>query len=180
MGLKGYRLWVMGQLDSTCRAPPRCRGARAWRARGCGCGWGRGSGRGAAGRGEDCGNDDPFHRRRRRRRGEGCGYGCSYGCGSNYGCGCSYGCGHGPSPRARRGSPSGRGSRLCGGRRPCHRLGRPPATSSEMAISIASRAPAHRRRPFLYPPWHRHPWPCTRPSPRPGRPDGAPQRSDTS
>jgi hypothetical protein len=21
MGLKGYRLWVMGQLDSTCRAP---------------------------------------------------------------------------------------------------------------------------------------------------------------
>jgi hypothetical protein len=21
--LKGYRLWVMGQLDSTCRAPPR-------------------------------------------------------------------------------------------------------------------------------------------------------------
>jgi hypothetical protein len=23
MGLKGYRLWVMGQLDSTCRAPPR-------------------------------------------------------------------------------------------------------------------------------------------------------------
>jgi hypothetical protein len=22
MGLKGYRLWVMGQLDSTCRAPP--------------------------------------------------------------------------------------------------------------------------------------------------------------
>jgi hypothetical protein len=26
MGLKGYRLWVMGQLDSTCRAPPRRRG----------------------------------------------------------------------------------------------------------------------------------------------------------
>jgi hypothetical protein len=26
MGLKGYRLWDMGQLDSTCRAPPRpCR-----------------------------------------------------------------------------------------------------------------------------------------------------------
>jgi hypothetical protein len=25
MGLKGYRLWVMGQLDSTCRAPPRGR-----------------------------------------------------------------------------------------------------------------------------------------------------------
>jgi hypothetical protein len=25
MGLKGYRLWVMGQLDSTCRAPPRRR-----------------------------------------------------------------------------------------------------------------------------------------------------------
>jgi hypothetical protein len=24
MGLKGYRLWVMGQLDSTCRAPTRC------------------------------------------------------------------------------------------------------------------------------------------------------------
>jgi hypothetical protein len=23
MGLKGYRLWVMGQLDSTSRAPPR-------------------------------------------------------------------------------------------------------------------------------------------------------------
>jgi hypothetical protein len=23
MGLKGYRLWGMGQLDSTCRAPPR-------------------------------------------------------------------------------------------------------------------------------------------------------------
>jgi hypothetical protein len=22
MGLKGYRLWVMGQLDSTCTAPP--------------------------------------------------------------------------------------------------------------------------------------------------------------
>jgi hypothetical protein len=22
MGLKGYRLWGMGQLDSTCRAPP--------------------------------------------------------------------------------------------------------------------------------------------------------------
>jgi hypothetical protein len=22
MGLKGYRLWVMGKLDSTCRAPP--------------------------------------------------------------------------------------------------------------------------------------------------------------
>jgi hypothetical protein len=22
MGLKGYRLWDMGQLDSTCRAPP--------------------------------------------------------------------------------------------------------------------------------------------------------------
>jgi hypothetical protein len=26
MGLKGYRLWAMGQLDSTCRAPPRARG----------------------------------------------------------------------------------------------------------------------------------------------------------
>jgi hypothetical protein len=32
MGLEGYRLWVMWQLDSTCRAPPRlttpttCRG----------------------------------------------------------------------------------------------------------------------------------------------------------
>jgi hypothetical protein len=25
MGLKGYRLWSMGQLDSTCRAPPRRR-----------------------------------------------------------------------------------------------------------------------------------------------------------
>jgi hypothetical protein len=23
MGLKGCRLWAMGQLDSTCRAPPR-------------------------------------------------------------------------------------------------------------------------------------------------------------
>jgi hypothetical protein len=23
MGLKGYRLWAMGQLESTCRAPPR-------------------------------------------------------------------------------------------------------------------------------------------------------------
>jgi hypothetical protein len=23
MGLKGYRLWDMGQLHSTCRAPPR-------------------------------------------------------------------------------------------------------------------------------------------------------------
>jgi hypothetical protein len=22
MGLKGYRLWVMGQVDSTCSAPP--------------------------------------------------------------------------------------------------------------------------------------------------------------
>jgi hypothetical protein len=26
MGLKGYRLWVMGQLDSTCRAPPQVQG----------------------------------------------------------------------------------------------------------------------------------------------------------
>jgi hypothetical protein len=25
MGLKGYRLWDMGQLDSTCSAPPRRR-----------------------------------------------------------------------------------------------------------------------------------------------------------
>jgi hypothetical protein len=25
MGLKGYRLWAMCQLDSTCRAPPRQR-----------------------------------------------------------------------------------------------------------------------------------------------------------
>jgi hypothetical protein len=25
MGLKGYRLWVMGQLDSMCRAPTRAR-----------------------------------------------------------------------------------------------------------------------------------------------------------
>jgi hypothetical protein len=24
MGLKGYRLWDMGQLDSTCSAPPMC------------------------------------------------------------------------------------------------------------------------------------------------------------
>jgi hypothetical protein len=23
MGLKGYMLWVMGHLDSTCRAPPQ-------------------------------------------------------------------------------------------------------------------------------------------------------------
>jgi hypothetical protein len=23
MGLKGYSLWAMGHLDSTCRAPPR-------------------------------------------------------------------------------------------------------------------------------------------------------------
>jgi hypothetical protein len=22
MGLKGYRLWAMGEIDSTCRAPP--------------------------------------------------------------------------------------------------------------------------------------------------------------
>jgi hypothetical protein len=28
MVLKGYRLWVMGQLDSTCRAPPRERPLR--------------------------------------------------------------------------------------------------------------------------------------------------------
>jgi hypothetical protein len=28
MGLKGYWLWVMGQLDSTCRAPPRCSGTQ--------------------------------------------------------------------------------------------------------------------------------------------------------
>jgi hypothetical protein len=28
MGLKGYRLWDMGQLDSTCRAPPRGSGAQ--------------------------------------------------------------------------------------------------------------------------------------------------------
>jgi hypothetical protein len=27
MGLKGYRLWVMGQLDSTCRAPPGTKNA---------------------------------------------------------------------------------------------------------------------------------------------------------
>ena len=26
MGLKGYRLWAMGQLDLTGRAPPRCDG----------------------------------------------------------------------------------------------------------------------------------------------------------
>jgi hypothetical protein len=25
MGLKGYRLWAMGQLDSTCSAPPLVR-----------------------------------------------------------------------------------------------------------------------------------------------------------
>jgi hypothetical protein len=31
--LKGYRLWGMGQLDSTCRAPPRRPGC-VWRARG--------------------------------------------------------------------------------------------------------------------------------------------------
>jgi hypothetical protein len=29
MGLKGYRLWAMGQLDSTCRAPPRAVGHAA-------------------------------------------------------------------------------------------------------------------------------------------------------
>jgi hypothetical protein len=29
MGLKGYRLWAMGQLDSTCRAPPRGAARRA-------------------------------------------------------------------------------------------------------------------------------------------------------
>jgi hypothetical protein len=29
MGLKGYRLWVTGKLDSTCRAPP----PPAWRRR---------------------------------------------------------------------------------------------------------------------------------------------------
>jgi hypothetical protein len=28
MGLKGYRLWVMGQLDSTCSAPPEESGSR--------------------------------------------------------------------------------------------------------------------------------------------------------
>ena len=28
MGLKGYMLWVMGQLDSTCRAPPQVAKAR--------------------------------------------------------------------------------------------------------------------------------------------------------
>jgi hypothetical protein len=28
MGLKGYRLWVMGQLDSTCRAPSLLESAR--------------------------------------------------------------------------------------------------------------------------------------------------------
>jgi hypothetical protein len=27
MGLKGYRLWVMGQLNSTCSAPLRHQGA---------------------------------------------------------------------------------------------------------------------------------------------------------
>jgi hypothetical protein len=27
MGLKGYGLWVMGQLDSMCRAPPRPSGS---------------------------------------------------------------------------------------------------------------------------------------------------------
>ena len=27
MGLKDYRLWAMGQLDSTCRAPPRAKPA---------------------------------------------------------------------------------------------------------------------------------------------------------
>jgi hypothetical protein len=29
MGLKGYRLWAMGQLDSTCSAPPRIQSLRA-------------------------------------------------------------------------------------------------------------------------------------------------------
>jgi hypothetical protein len=33
MGLKGYRLWIMGQLDSTCRAPPRRLRLRRWRRR---------------------------------------------------------------------------------------------------------------------------------------------------
>jgi hypothetical protein len=33
MGLKGYRLWAMGQLDSTCRAPPQARGGRRGRRR---------------------------------------------------------------------------------------------------------------------------------------------------
>jgi hypothetical protein len=28
MGLKGYRLWATGQIDSTCRAPPGARAAR--------------------------------------------------------------------------------------------------------------------------------------------------------
>jgi hypothetical protein len=28
MGLKCYRLWAMGQLDSTCRAPPRRSGTK--------------------------------------------------------------------------------------------------------------------------------------------------------
>jgi hypothetical protein len=28
MGFKGYRLWVMGQLDSTYRAPPQAPRAR--------------------------------------------------------------------------------------------------------------------------------------------------------
>jgi hypothetical protein len=50
MGLKGYRLWVMGQLDSTCRAPPRwlrtwgvwARRAGSWGTRGSSsrCCWG--------------------------------------------------------------------------------------------------------------------------------------------
>jgi hypothetical protein len=40
MDLKGYRLWLMGQLDSTCRAPPRARN-RIW-------GWGTGARRGVA------------------------------------------------------------------------------------------------------------------------------------
>jgi hypothetical protein len=30
MGLKGYRLWVMCQLDSTCRAPPRFQPLRTY------------------------------------------------------------------------------------------------------------------------------------------------------
>jgi hypothetical protein len=33
MGLKGYRLWAMGQLDSTCRSPPRLAATRRWRRR---------------------------------------------------------------------------------------------------------------------------------------------------
>jgi hypothetical protein len=42
MGLKGDKLWVMGQLDSTCSAPPRAAGGSPRRAGGVGGGVGGG------------------------------------------------------------------------------------------------------------------------------------------